>query len=67
MWSSSKPISPYSIFKAINDGKDISIYGKFGNGFKTSNDNVYRWDGIGEPFELPNFDKNTGKITDWKE
>ncbi len=65
MWSSGKPIIPYNIFKAINDGEDISIYGKFGNGFKTSNDNVYRWDGNGEPIELPNFNKNTGKITDW--
>ncbi|WP_348736291.1 lipoprotein [Spiroplasma endosymbiont of Ammophila pubescens] len=66
MWNSGKPIIPYSIFKAINDGEDISIYGKFGNGFKTSNDNVYRWDGNGEPIELPNFDKNTGEITNWK-
>ncbi|AXF97132.1 DUF3688 family protein [Spiroplasma phoeniceum] len=27
---------------------------------------VYRWDGIGEP-QTPTIEKNTGKITDWKE
>ncbi|WP_353487074.1 hypothetical protein, partial [Spiroplasma phoeniceum] len=27
---------------------------------------LYRWDGINEP-NLPEIDKNTGKITDWKE
>ncbi|AXF96652.1 lipoprotein [Spiroplasma phoeniceum] len=27
---------------------------------------LYRWDGNGEP-QIPTIDKNTGKITDWKE
>nr|CAK99073.1 hypothetical lipoprotein transmembrane [Spiroplasma citri] len=28
--------------------------------------NIYRWDGVGEP-TLPQIDKNTGEINDWKE
>ncbi|WFG95470.1 lipoprotein [Spiroplasma citri] len=28
--------------------------------------NIYRWEGVGEP-TLPQIDKNTGEITDWKE
>ncbi|WP_348737003.1 lipoprotein [Spiroplasma endosymbiont of Ammophila pubescens] len=28
--------------------------------------NIYRWDGVNEP-QTPEIDKDTGKITDWKE
>nr|WP_308686784.1 DUF3688 family protein [Spiroplasma sp. ChiS] len=50
----------YKIYKIKNNSeKNNSI-----NRLFTKYDNVYRWDGDGEP-QTPTIDKNTGEITDW--
>jgi hypothetical protein len=65
----------YKIVKIINDGFNypsniskfirdyITKYSTYWNAIVKAS---YRWDGIGEPITLPQIDKNTGEITDWK-
>ncbi|WFH00159.1 DUF3688 family protein [Spiroplasma citri] len=57
-------IIPYNEIYKIYKIKNNSEKNNYINRLFTKYDNVYRWDGIGEP-ELPIIDKNTGEITDW--
>ncbi|WHQ36621.1 hypothetical protein [Spiroplasma sp. SV19] len=65
MWSLGQPVKPYKVFKANNNGKDINVYGRFGDGIYTSNDIIYRWDNNNEPIK-PDINSDTGQITNWK-
>ncbi|WP_348735529.1 lipoprotein [Spiroplasma endosymbiont of Ammophila pubescens] len=63
-------ISTISTWLMKNFG-DLQVgYGRSWKDWKNNDDiyfkSVYRWDGVDEP-QTPEIDKNTGKITDWKE
>ncbi|PQP78067.1 hypothetical protein C6B38_08440 [Spiroplasma sp. ChiS] len=61
----------YKIIKFKNNDIDKPFGNVWNNGVTLNREwysviELYRWEGVGEPI-LPQIDKKTGKITDWKE